>query len=156
MLAEESNRILESTASIEYQKPFIVALILAVVDVGLSLWLKETRLRVGGIALANSISFTVGVSLLLVLVRRKLEKLEEKRILLTFVKVTVSTIPAAGVLILFHYVLGPWWEDGRTLYGFLLVFIAAVLFSGVVIGGYVVTKVEMLKDLTGRFRRKRK
>ncbi len=140
----------------EYQKPFIVALILAVVDVGLSLWLKETRLRVGGIALANSISFTVGVSLLLVLVRRKLEKLEEKRILLTFAKVTVSTIPAAGILVLFNHVLGPWWEDGRTLYGFLLVFVAAILFSGVVIGGYFVTKVEMLKDLTGRFRRKLK
>lgn len=138
----------------EYRAPFLVALILAVIDVVLSLWLKETRLRAAGIALANSLSFTLGATFLLVLVKKKIGRLEGKRMLLTFVKVAVSTAPAGGLIVLFNYLLGPWWASGRTLMGFLLIIAFAAVFAGLLIGGFLVTKVEMLKDLTARFTRR--
>ncbi len=140
----------------EYRAPFIIALILAAVDIALSLWLKETVLRVGGIALANSISFTLGAVLLLFIVRRKLSFLEGKKILHTALKAAASTVPAGLLVFLFNLLLGSWWARGRSLSGFALVFVAAALFSGVVLGGYFLLKVEMFSDLTARFKRRNK
>ncbi len=138
----------------EYKIPFFIAIILAVVDVALSLRLKETFLRAGGIALANSISFTIGSILLLILVRKKLQDIQGLRVLLTIGKVALSSIPGAIFIVVFNRVLDHWWGGGRTLYGFLLVFLAAGIFSALVMGGYYLTRVEMLKDLTARFRRR--
>ena len=57
-------------------KSFIVPLVsagsIAVLDIVLSLFLKETPLRVSGLAYANTIAFTAGTILLLVLARRRL------------------------------------------------------------------------------------
>ena len=138
----------------EYRAPFIVALILAVVDVALSLWLKETRLQAAGIALANSLSFTLGAILLLVPVKKKIGRLEGRRVALTFGKVALSTAPAGCAIILFNRLLGPWWAGGRTLPGFLLIIAFAAVFAGLVIAGFAVSKVQMLKDLTARFVRR--
>ena len=140
----------------EYKAPFIIALVLAAVDVVLSLWLKETALRAGGIALANSISFTLGSGLLLLFVRRKLRSLEGKKIIRTTLKVTVSTLPAALSISLPNLLLGRWWEKGRSLSGFLFVFAAAALFTAIVLGGYYLLRVEMLNDLSARFKRRKK
>jgi peptidoglycan biosynthesis protein MviN/MurJ (putative lipid II flippase) len=136
----------------EYRVPFFIALFLAAVDVGLSLWLKETVLRAGGIALANSISFTVGSILLGAFVRGKLRGFEGRRIMVTLSKVAISSLPAAAFVIVFNMLAGDWWERGRSVVGFLIVFALAAVFSSAVIGGYFVTRVEMLKDLTARFR----
>jgi putative peptidoglycan lipid II flippase len=49
----------------DYRTPLLVALATMVLDVALSLFLKETVLRVAGLSLANSLAFTVGAVLLL-------------------------------------------------------------------------------------------
>jgi putative peptidoglycan lipid II flippase len=45
----------------DYRTPLRVAAMVMVLDVTLSLWLKETRLGVAGLSLANSIAFTAGL-----------------------------------------------------------------------------------------------
>ena len=140
----------------EYRAPFIVALILAAADIALSLRLKETALRAGGIALANSISFSLGAFLLLYIVRKNLRSLEGKKVVITTLKVAASTAPAGALVFLFNLLLGPWWERGRSWEGFLLVFAAAALYSGVVLGSYYLLRVEMVSDFTARFKRRKK
>lgn len=54
----------------DYRTPLRVAIVTMVVDVALSLWLKETRLAVAGLAVANSTAFSVGLVLLLLPARR--------------------------------------------------------------------------------------
>jgi putative peptidoglycan lipid II flippase len=49
----------------DYRTPLKVAAAVMLVDVALSLWLKETRLGVAGLSLANSVAFTVGLVALL-------------------------------------------------------------------------------------------
>ena len=138
----------------EYRAPLVIAVILAGTDIFLSLWLKETPLRAGGIALANSISFTLGAVLLLRSVYRKIGSLGGKKITLTAVKAAASALPAGGLLVVFNLLLDDWWLAGRRLSGFLLVFAAAALFSGIILLGYHFTKVEMLADLLARFKRR--
>ena len=48
-----------------YRKPFIVSIIVVIIDVPLSFILKETSLQVAGLGLANSIAFTMGAVILL-------------------------------------------------------------------------------------------
>jgi putative peptidoglycan lipid II flippase len=141
----------------EYKVPFYIAVLLAGIDVGLSLWLKETVLRAGGIALANSIAFTLGSVLLVIFVRSRLGGgIEGRKILVTLFKVAVSSAPAGACIVLFNKFFGQWWEQGRTAIAFLIVFAVAAVFCAIVVGFYYITKVQMLKDLAGGFRRRLK
>ncbi|MBT3272740.1 MAG: murein biosynthesis integral membrane protein MurJ, partial [Spirochaetales bacterium] len=116
----------------EYKTTFFVTLALAAADIGLSLWLKETELRTGGIALANTISFSLAAFCLLIIARKRLGSIEGRKIGMTIIKVCISMAPAAVLVILFNRIIGPWWENGRTLVNFVLIFCSAGLFSGAV------------------------
>ena len=137
----------------EYRIPFLVAFTVAVVDILLSLWLKETILETGGIALANSISFTFGTIVMICLARKRIGVIEGRKIFVTLLKVTASVAPAIAVVFLFNSILGSWWERGRSLISFLLIFTAAGLFILPVLLGFYLTKVEMLESILNRFRR---
>jgi putative peptidoglycan lipid II flippase len=137
----------------EYRVPFAIAVVVATVDIILSLWLKETRLRTGGIALANSIAFSLGTVLLLAVMRKRLGPLGGRKILITAIKVALSSTSAAAALLLFNRYIGHWWEAGRTVTGFLLIFAAAGIFSVIILGAFKISRVEMLDVLKTRIRR---
>ncbi|MFP4153792.1 MAG: murein biosynthesis integral membrane protein MurJ, partial [Alkalispirochaeta sp.] len=59
-----------SYACDDYRTPLRAAIITVVIDVVLSLWLKETVLGVAGLALANTIAFTAGLVLYVPPLRR--------------------------------------------------------------------------------------
>ena len=139
----------------DYRTPFAVSAVLAAIDIALSLWLKETALRTGGIALANSVSFTIGTVLLVIFARRKLGFLGGRKIGSTGIKVVVASIPATGILCVANSAFGRWWEMGRSLSGFGAVSLVAVLFSAFVLFGYRIAKVEMLADILSRFGRRK-
>lgn len=63
-------------AAKEYRIPFWVAFGTGALDIILSVILKETSLRVSGLALANSISFSLGAAVFLILARRRLGRIE--------------------------------------------------------------------------------
>src|SRR5208337_3266818 len=73
--------------------PLVSAGSIAALDIGLSLILKETALRVSGLAYANSIAFTAGVVMLVILSRRRLGVLGARQVLLTLGKSLLGSVP---------------------------------------------------------------
>ena len=84
-----------------FSVPIVSAGVIAVIDIILSLILKETPLRVSGLAYANSIAFTAGMVLLGVLARQRLGGLGAGPILLTLGKSVLGSLPMAALLLLF-------------------------------------------------------
>ena len=92
-------------------------------DVLLSLWLKETPLRVAGLAWANTISFTLGTCFMLADI-----KLHSKNLSLTgmgreLVRILIAV--AVGMIPILVYLrsCSSWWHDGASL-GYLGAFLA--------------------------------
>ena len=130
--------------------PFRVAVIVAVVDIGLSLWLKDTVLATAGIALANSVSFTVGLILLIVRTRSEIGAIGAKRVTITSMKMAASVAPAVAAVYLLRAATGPWWIGGSSVLSAAMLVVEAVLFSGIVLLGYRFTRVEMVSMLLMR------
>jgi putative peptidoglycan lipid II flippase len=98
----------------DYRSPALTAVGVLVVDVVLSLWLKETRLRVAGLAVANSVAFTAGAAVLLALSGRALHGARLASITKTVGKSLLAVLPTAGILVAARAVWGTWWEAGST------------------------------------------
>ena len=98
-----------------YRPPTVIAAITVAIDILLSIWLKETSLQVAGLALANSIAFTVGLATLLIAAKKILPNLNafrfwhaQKRLL-----PVLATITAAGIA---YKLFSPqWWSQGSTI-----------------------------------------
>ena len=99
----------------DYRTPLLSALLVAVVDIGLSLWLKETRLRAAGLAVANSAAFTVGFVFLAALARRRIGAFGAGRILAGAGKAVAASLPLAGLLAASRVVWPDLWRAGGTL-----------------------------------------
>ncbi len=127
--------------------PIASAAVIAVIDIVLSLILKETPLRVSGLAYANTIAFTAGMILLMVLARRRLGRVGLASILLTLGKSILGSLPMAGLLIVFLR-----WKPDAWVHGGALG--TTALFAGVIalavcmtVLMYVVLRVPFLADL---------
>ena len=98
----------------DYKTPTLTALGVLVVDVLLSIWLKETRLRVTGLAVANSVAFSSGAAVLLAASHRALGGVHFLRIAGTVGKSVLAVLPAAAGLVVFRAYWGTWWVSGST------------------------------------------
>ncbi len=101
-------------AARNFKTPFIISTIVCTIDIVLSLILKETYLGVTGLAVANSIAFSIGLLILYILTVRKLAFLYTWKLIKTAGSVSVSILPA---LILSWYVkttAGSVWKEGST------------------------------------------
>lgn len=134
----------------DWSTPFRLAVVVCAVDIGLSLWLKETALRVTGLAAANSISFTLGLILMIIFARKKTGTLNGKGIAVTTGKVVLSLLPAALFLFVFLKLTGPWWQKGSTFASFGLLFAAVLPALGIILLMYFLLKTENLHDILKR------
>ena len=134
-------------SSSDYRIPFILSIAVAAMDIGLSLWLKETRLRVVGLAWANTISFTVGAMFMLFIIRKKLGLIHGKSILMTLMKVLIASVPVAAALCLFKLVTLGVWEEGSTMISFVILLGGGLLGIGIYLFIYVLLKVEIAVQL---------
>lgn len=109
----------------DYRTPFIAATITVILDIILSLILKDTFLSVSGLAWANSISFSAGMIILLKgISSRTGYTIDWHSVMGTIGKATLSLIPAG----LFIYTMGSitgrqWWMDGSSLKSFFLLLV---------------------------------
>lgn len=109
----------------DYKTPFIAASITVVVDIILSLILKETFLEVSGLSWANTISFIVGMFILISGINKKTgHSIQWKSVLATVAKAVLSLIPAG----LFIYSMGSitgrdWWMAGSSFNSFILLLV---------------------------------
>jgi putative peptidoglycan lipid II flippase len=127
--------------------PIASAAVIAVIDIVLSLILKETPLRVSGLAYANTIAFTAGMILLMILARRRLGRVGLASILLTLGKSILGSLPMAALLIVFLRWKPDAWVHGGALR-------TTALFAGVVALAvcmtllmYALLRVPFLADL---------
>jgi putative peptidoglycan lipid II flippase len=130
--------------------PIVSAGCVATIDIALSLILKETPLRVSGLAFANSIAFTAGVILLGALARRRLGGIGMRAILQTLGKSLLGSLPMAALLLFFLRWKPDLWIEGGTLGATAQ--IAAVVAVGVCLtmASYAVLRVPFLADLLKR------
>ena len=131
----------------DFRTPLIVSAIVSVIDIILSLWLKETPLRVTGLAVANSIAFTLGFLVLLIRASLKLGGLNGKMILNTVRRLILSMLPFSAFIWAYLHFTGPVWTSGSSIRNLILVLIALVLGAGIVLVMYYVTGLEILQDI---------
>jgi putative peptidoglycan lipid II flippase len=98
----------------EYKTPIVSAAIVAAVDVALSILLKETPLRVSGLAVANSAAFTAGIVYLLLVSRRRLRHLGARRLAKAAGTSVLCSLPMTGLLIAYRLYAGGLWASGSS------------------------------------------
>lgn len=127
-----------------YKKPFFFAVLCATMDVLLSLWLKETSLRVAGLAWANTISFTLSTCFMLADIKFHSKSLSilgmGRELLKILVSVAVGMIP----VLIYLYFCSSWWHGGLRL-GYLGAFLAVcAVFAIIVLALYKVLGLNAL------------
>jgi putative peptidoglycan lipid II flippase len=137
-------------------KTFLVPLVsagsIALLDIILSLILKETPLRVSGLAYANSIAFTAGMIMLIVLARRRLGPFGGRRIVVTMGKSLVGSIPMAALILGFLRWQPDLWVHGGSLRATALIAAVCTLSVGLTVITYMILRVPYLTDLLRRRR----
>jgi putative peptidoglycan lipid II flippase len=137
-------------ASRDYRTPFIIAAVITVVDVLFSLWLKETYLRVVGLAVANSIAFTLGFFMMIYTARRKLGQIDGRKILRNLLRTVLALIPSSAILIGYWYLTRSFktpflsWGNLLILLGGFLVFFALTVCL------YFLCRVDIIREILKR------
>lgn len=134
----------------KYYIPFLTALFVCLIDIILSLLLKETNLRVSGLALANSIAFTIGFLILLFLSRKSLNSINGFSILTTIGKVIVSVIPASLISIYILKIIGDSWNTSSTIYNLFILILIFSMWLVVTFFMYKITHLEIVDFILKR------
>lgn len=140
----------------DYRFPFITATVTVAIDIMLSLILKETSLRVAGLAVANSISFSIGALMLFIAASHRLGGIELLPLLKTVAKVALSLWPFLPLYLLIQYLVPDLWYSGSSAFGFLILFLLVGVIAISVLWMYRITGIEMFDALMQRFRRRKK
>ncbi|MBQ3712495.1 MAG: murein biosynthesis integral membrane protein MurJ [Spirochaetia bacterium] len=98
-----------------YKKPFFFAVLCATMDVLLSLWLKETQLRVAGLAWANTISFTISTCLMLADIKLHSKGLSVLGIMRELAKILIAVAVGMIPVLFYLHLCGTWWHSGLSL-----------------------------------------
>ncbi len=137
-------------SSRKYHIPFYVSLGVCILDVILSLYLKETPLHVIGLALANSISFTIGFLVLLILSRKSLKKLNGTKLIISFFKVLLSVIPASFVSVYIHKYLTNTWNTAPTMYNLSIILLIVFIWLSLTFLMYKLMRLEIVDFILKR------
>lgn len=130
-----------------YKIPFFFAVIVAAIDIALSVWLKNTYLRVIGLALANTLAFSFGFLLSILIVRKKVERLDGRPILITLLKVIITSVVTSIILFILKDIFGDWWQGGSSFLGFGIILIEGIAAFGIVLGMYFLLKVDIFINI---------
>ncbi len=137
-------------ANRDYKTPFWVALIVMCLDIIISIWLINTNLRVIGLAIANSVSFTVGIIIMFIFAKKRLKRIGGKKIGITFIKVIFSMIPAVTVLFLYSHLVSDLWTEASSFINVVLLIGGFVSFTLLSLLLYYFTGVEILRNIIAR------
>ncbi len=140
----------------QYRTPLYIGTATMLLDVCLSLILRETALRVRGLALANSIAFTVGLVIMIITVGKKHNIKLYSSLLREATKVVISSI-LVGLLCYagFELFLYETWEYGSTIYNWLVTIGIGLVSVLILLSMYWMLHVQAFKQLIpGVLRRK--
>ncbi len=127
-----------------FKKPFFYAALVSFIDISLSLWLKETFLRVSGLAIANSAAFTAVVFFMIIDIKKSYNSLDLNRIIINFLKIILTLIISVLFILFTKYYFGTLWVRGFSLKLVLYFFTDAALFTIIVLTLYKVLRIDFL------------
>jgi len=130
--------------------PLASSAFVAVIDIVLSLILKETPLRVSGLAYANSVAFLAGTVMLGIMARRRLGGLGLRSIVTSIGKSLVGSIPMGVFIILFLAWKPDLWTRGGSLRGAAWIAAAALVSVLLTLAVYLILRVPFLADMIAR------
>jgi putative peptidoglycan lipid II flippase len=130
-----------------FRAPLLTAAFIAVIDILLSLVMKETRLRVSGLAYANSIAFTAGFILLAALARRRVGRFGAARLAATFGKSLLASAPMAVGLLAFVKWKPSLWTHGGSLKAVAWIAAVVVASAALTVAMYALLKVPLFSEI---------
>jgi len=133
--------------------PLVSAAAVAVIDIVLSLVLKETPLRVSGLAYANSIAFIAGAVMLGVVARRRLGGIGLLRIVTALGKSLLGSVPMAALLIALVSWKPGLWVRGGSVQGVAWIAAGVLVSVALTLAVYLVLRVPFLADVIARRRK---
>ena len=128
----------------------LTAFIVAVLDVVLSLYWRNTDLGVSGLALANTIAFSIGFLLLYLPMIKKRGRRVVIMNVKTMLKLFPAVLPGTLVLVVHKVYLGNWWETGSSMLNLFRLLAVTIVFSGVTLGMYRVAGIDTVNILFKR------
>ncbi len=138
----------------DYRVPLRVGLFVLCLDVALSLWLKETHLRVVGLSVANSVAFTTGLLILLYQVSRRFRRFDVKALGRSFAHATGAALALFVYLRVVQQFLGDFWVEGSTVLYFGVVVAVCIVGGAIVLLYYWFLRAEIVTVfLAGRLKR---
>ncbi|MBN2651387.1 MAG: murein biosynthesis integral membrane protein MurJ [Spirochaetales bacterium] len=135
--------------------PLIAALIVAIVDISLSIILMRTPLEAAGLALANTISFFVGFVILFFFFRNMVGKLNFRDTILDSIKITISMVPLFFLLFYSSIFIEKFNLNQSNKIYMLVVAAVGIVAMILVLVLYRLTKVSTLAELMSMRRRKK-
>lgn len=115
----------------DYRTPFLAALTVAAIDIPLAIVLRETELRVAGLAVANSIAFSVGAVLLMVAATNRLQRFAGVGSALYGARVVAANAGLALLLAGTAELARSWWQPGSSWQNAVLISAIAAM-AGIV------------------------
>jgi putative peptidoglycan lipid II flippase len=135
-----------------YNKPFIFALIVCILDIIFSVILKETILRVSGLAIANAIAFTIGASIMFFDIKRTYKQYSLKTVISGIYKITFSSLLPALLMILSKKYFANLWQNGLNFKLLFYFTFSGIFFCFFVLLLYKIMKVEFIFFFKRRIR----
>jgi putative peptidoglycan lipid II flippase len=133
-----------------YKTPLVSAFIVCGLDIVLSLVLKETLLRVAGLALANSLAFMVGLLILWKRAASSLPGLCAGPAVRALGKSLLAALPAALFAGGFLFFTGDWWKNGSTVRNVFYLGIAGGGACGIILIMYRLMNIDILMTIMRR------
>ncbi len=127
-----------------FKKPFYFAVAVSILDIALSLWLKETFLRVTGLAVANSVSFTLIVVFIIIDIKKSYPDFRLFHLFSDFIRIILSIIPAAALILITGRYFGSMWKYGFSLSLLLYFIIITSLFSIIILTSYKLFRLDFM------------
>ncbi len=134
----------------KYGKPFISAVIVCIVDVVLSLILKETWLAVCGLAIANTIAFFAGAVIMFIDIKKGNKNYNFRALMLDLSKISLCLVLPSLFLYLSRAYYGHLWINGLSFGLSLYFFISALIFSAAVLVLYKLSGISFIFFRQGR------
>ncbi len=133
-----------------YKKPFIFSIIVCIIDIIFSIILKQTFLRVCGLAVANTIAFSIGSVLMFADIKKSYAFYNFKFLFTGLVKITLAVIIPSILIIFLRKYYGNLWTLGLHIKLFIYFLTSAIVFSGTVLLLYKLFKIDFIFFLKRR------
>ena len=127
-----------------YKTPFIFALIVCIIDIILSIILKQTVLRVCGLAIANTIAFSIGAIIMFIDIKKRYSLYDLKIFLKGIAKITIALVIPSVIMIFSRSYYGNLWYLGLNLKLLIYFFMAALIFVIMVLFFYKIFKIDFI------------